>query len=294
MTERPAGGGPAGGGTPDLRAQLRRAVDSLHSTGAGHGGNGATSDLSIDESLLLHSVGWEPVDLVTGVSVTAVPWGVWNWGQGEIVAASNAHNQAVQAAAERMGNECAKAGGHGVVGVQVRIEVHQHHVDASLVGTAVRPVGQTTPGGRGAAPFISDLGARDFSLLHNAGWQPVGLAFGASFVYAPRRSVGTAVSQRGQNVELTNATEAIYSARALAMDRVQRSALSLRGTGIVAVTIGEGPMSFAHHAIGFTAWGTAVRLAGEAHRYLQPDLVLPLDDVAVQFAAQSMRGKAPS
>ena len=49
---------------------------------------GATSDLSIDETLLLHSIGWEPVDLVFGVSWWSIPWGVWQWQTGEIAEAS--------------------------------------------------------------------------------------------------------------------------------------------------------------------------------------------------------------
>ena len=45
---------------------------------------GITSDLSVDEALLLHAAGWEPLDLVAGVAVVSVPVGVWNWGSGAI------------------------------------------------------------------------------------------------------------------------------------------------------------------------------------------------------------------
>lgn len=117
----------------------------------------------------------------------------------------------------------------------------------------------------------------------------MGLAFGASFVYAPRRSVGTTMRQSSQNVELTNFTEAMYSAREAGMEHMQRSGLDMGAEGIVAVQVAEGPMWFAHHAIGFTAWGTAVRLVAESHRYLRPDVVLPLDDAIVGFEAQSLR-----
>jgi hypothetical protein len=33
-----------------------------------------------------------------------------------------------------------------------------------------------------------------------------------------------------------------------------------------------------------------VRLEADSHVYLKPDMVLPLDDAVVQFAAQSLRG----
>jgi uncharacterized protein YbjQ (UPF0145 family) len=118
---------------------------------------------------------------------------------------------------------------------------------------------------------------------------PVGLAFGASFVYAPRRTAGTAIKQKGQNVELTNYTEAMYSARESAMEKMQSSALEVGGEGVVEVKVTEGPMSFARHAVGFTAWGTAVKLVAEAHQFVQPQLVLPLDDAVVSFEAESLR-----
>lgn len=252
-------------------------------------GKGTTSDLSIDEALLLHSVGWEPVELVSGVSVTSVPWGVWSWGQGEIAAASAAYVAAMEAASRRMAEECATAGGHGVVGVRVGVEIRTTHIDVTLVGTAVRPV--QGPGRPPRAPFMSDLSARDFCLLHGAGWQPTGLAFGASFVYAPRRTARTALGQAGQNVELTNFTQAMYQARALAMERMQRSAMALGAGGVVAVVMRQGPMAFATHAVGFTAWGTAVRVGPEGHRHLEPAMVVPLDDAEVAFEARSLRGQ---
>ena len=277
---------PQGQRPPDVAGEVRRAMAAL--AGPPPSGKGATSDLSIDETLLLHSVGWEPVELVSGVSVTSVPWGVWTWGQGEIAAASSAHASAMAAATGRMADECATAGGHGVVGVRVQVDIRPTHVDVALVGTAVRPVHGHER--RPAAPFMSDLSARDFSLLHGAGWQPVGLAFGASFVYAPRRTAMTALGQAGQNVELTNFTRAMYQARELAMERMQGAALALGAGGVVAVVMRQGPMAFATHAVGFTAWGTAVRLGPDGHRHLEPAMVLPLDDARVAFEARSLRG----
>jgi uncharacterized protein YbjQ (UPF0145 family) len=183
--------------------------------------------------------------------------------------------------------ECGKVHGHGVVGVRVEVEVRTQHVDVELIGTAVRPM---DAGAHPTTPFVSDLSARDFTLLKGAGWLPVGLAFGASFVYAPRRSAGDVMKQKTQNVELTNFTEAMYSARESAMERMQRSALDVGGQGVVQVKVTEGPMHFARHAVGFTAWGTAVRLEAEAHQFVRPEVILPLDDAVVSFAAQSLRG----
>jgi len=237
---------------------------------------------------VLHSIGWEPVELVSGVSMHSIPVGVWNWGQGEIGYASAAYARSFANATERIHEQCTKAGGRGVVGVHVEWAVERHHIEVALTGTAVRPVGAT---GLGTDPvFVSDLSGRDFALLHNAGWAPLGLAAGASFVYAPRRSMGATMKQSGQNVELTNFTEAMYAARESAMERMQTAALDLGGTGVVEVKVTEGPMDFAHHAVGFTAYGTVVRLVAEEHRHPGARMVLPMDDPVVRFDAAALRG----
>jgi uncharacterized protein YbjQ (UPF0145 family) len=270
----------------DVRAEMLRGAQALATPAPPSKERGITSDLSVDEALLLHAAGWEPLDLVCGVAVVSVPVGVWNWGRGSIGMASDAHNAAVDQASRLLRGECGKVHGHGVVGVRVEVSVLPHHVDVELVGTAVRPMGG---GAAPATPFVSDLSARDFTLLQRAGWIPVGLAFGAAFVYAPRRTAGTAIKQKSQNVELTNYTEAMYAARESAMERMQRSALDVSGEGVVQVKVTEGPMSFARHAIGFTAWGTAVKLVAQAHQFVEPRVVLPLDDAVVTFDAESLR-----
>jgi uncharacterized protein YbjQ (UPF0145 family) len=277
----------------DIRAEMLRGAQALATPAPPSKARGITSDLSVDEALLLHAAGWEPLDLVCGVAIVSVPVGVWNWGRGSISLASDAHNAAVDQASRLLRGECGKVHGHGVVGVRVEVSVQTHHIDVELVGTAVRPISGKDSRGTDAAlamPFVSDLSARDFTLLQRAGWMPVGLAFGASFVYAPRRTAGTAMKQTRQNVELTNYTEAMYSARESAMEKMQHSALEVGGEGVVQVKVTEGPMSFARHAIGFTAWGTAVKLVAEAHQFVQPEMILPLDDAIVSFEAESLRG----
>ncbi|MHB1088116.1 MAG: heavy metal-binding domain-containing protein [Acidimicrobiales bacterium] len=267
-----------------LRSDVRRALASLQN--APTSSSAVTSDLSIDEELNLHSVGWQPVELVSGVSAFSVASGLWNWGQGEILGATRAHESAFTNALLQLQRDAAHAGGHGVVGVRVERAVHPSHVEVSLVGTAVRPVAHSS-----SAPpsiFTSDLSGRDFALLAMAGWRPLGLAHGASFVYAPRRQMSAVLAQQTQNVELTNFTNAIYVARETAMERLQATALSLGGTGVVQVRVVEGPMAFASHAIGFATWGTVVRLAGDAHQRMDPQMVMPLNDRVISFQASSL------
>ena len=270
-------------GEVNLKDLVRRAVtapDQTTSSGA------TTSDLSIDEVLNLHAIGWEPVELVCGLSVFSVPAGLWNWGQGEIAAASRAHHEAFSHAIARLHAEAAAAGGHGVVGVHIERAVHPSHIEVRLVGSAVRPTGAGAINARDV--FVSDLSGRDFATLMGAGWRPVGLATGASFVYAPRRAVGQVLHQQTQNVELTNFTEAMYSARESAMQRMQDAAIALKGSGVVQVQVLEGPMPFAPHAVAFVAWGTVVVATTQSHHPLTPTTVISLNDPVVTFEAQTL------
>ncbi|MHB8379879.1 MAG: heavy metal-binding domain-containing protein [Acidimicrobiales bacterium] len=268
----------------DAKADVRRAVASLERPAPN--AQSTTSDLSIDEELNLHSIGWEPVELVSGVSLFSTPVGLWNWGEGEITSASEAHAQAFKYAIARIHKEAADVGGHGVVGVHIERSVYSTHIEVSLLGTAVRPVG--TKSFDASNVFVSDLSARDFTLLMVAGWEPLGLATGASFVYAPRRTMGTALQQQSQNVELKNYTEALYSSRESAMERMQTMALELKGAGVVGVKVVEGPMPFAAHAMGFAAWGTVVRLAKDTHHPVRPQMVVSLNDLSIAFDAPSL------
>jgi uncharacterized protein YbjQ (UPF0145 family) len=273
-----------------LRDEVRQAVTVVASPPAAHdtaqgGGRGTTSDLTIDEMLLLHSAGWEPVDLVYGISWWSIPWGVWQWTTGEVKEASAAFSGAVDQAAKQLRQSCEQAGGSGVIGVEVGVRVSSHHVAIELTGTAVR----RTAAGEHRFEFVSDLSARDFVLLTRAGWWPLGLAAGASFVIAPRRTAREWASQQGQNVELPNLTQALYFARERAMERMQSSGAAMKAEGIVAVKLREGRASSSLRVIQFVAIGTGVHLRTSAHRSVSPEMVVPLDDIVRQFDVKSLR-----
>jgi len=279
-------------------AELQAAMAALVGPGAagdagpadGTGGRATTSDLSIDEILLLHSIGWEPVDVVFGVSWWSVPWGVWQWQVGEIEEASNAFAGAMDEASRLLRDECTRLGGSGVVGVDVGLRVASHHIDLTLTGTAVRRIGAA------ASPFefVSDLSARDFVLLTRSGWWPLGLAAGASFVVAPRRSARQWAAQQGQNTELPNLTEALYLAREKAMERMQRSGMAMHAEGVVGVKLREGPLGYNARAMQFVAIGTGVHLREDAHRTIDPTMVVTLDERVREFDIRKLRSGGPA
>jgi len=276
-------------------AELQAAMAALVGPGpdgqpGGTGGRATTSDLSIDEILLLHSIGWEPVDVVFGVSWWSVPWGVWQWQVGEIEEASNAFAGAMDEASRLLRDECTRLGGSGVVGVDVGLRVASHHIDLTLTGTAVRRIGATTS----SFEFVSDLSARDFVLLTRSGWWPVGLAAGASFVVAPRRSARQWAAQQGQNTELPNLTEALYLAREKAMERMQRSGMAMQAEGVVGVKLREGPLGYNARVMQFVAIGTGVHLREDAHRTIDPTMVVTLDERVREFDIRKLRSGGPA
>ncbi|MGH8988902.1 MAG: heavy metal-binding domain-containing protein [Acidimicrobiales bacterium] len=273
-----------------LREEVRRAVTVVATTdpppNAAGAGRATTSDLTIDETLLLHSAGWEPVDLVYGISWWSIPWGVWQWTSGEVHEASAAFSGAVDQAAKLLRQSCQQADGVGVLGVELGVRVSSHHVAIELTGTAVRRTAGPTEGFQ----FVSDLSARDFVLLTRAGWWPLGLAAGASFVIAPRRTAREWAGQQGQNVELPNLTQALYLAREQAMERMQQAGGAMKAEGIVAVKLREGRASSSTRVVQFVAIGTGVHLRTRAHRSISPEMVVPLDERVRSFDLKSLRG----
>ena len=273
-----------------MSEDLRQAIAALASAPPS-GTPSVTSDLTIDESLLLHSAGFEPADLVTGTSVQSIPYGSFMipYGQGapvQIPYATQAVVEAFRVSAERLRYECARAGGTGVVGVEVDVEIESQSALVVFTGTAIRPVKPTRAvQGR---PFVTDLSVRDFILLLRAGWEPLDIATGASFVGAPLRGLRQVIAQSAQNVELTNLTQALQEAREEAMERMQRDAIGANASGVVNVSILDGPLGHSRHILAFICYGTAVRLTADKHQRIEPELVLPLDD-NLGFEATSLR-----
>jgi uncharacterized protein YbjQ (UPF0145 family) len=274
-----------------LRDEVRMAMGALAEGGPAEGGapragRGTTSDLTIDETLLLHSAGWEPVDLVFGVSWWSIPWGVWQWGRsGEVDEASSAFSGAADQAATLLRQECVKVGGVGVLGVEIDFRVSSRRVAIEMSGTAVK----RTEGDHHDFEFISDLSARDFVLLTRAGWWPLGLAAGASFVIAPARTARQWASQQGRNMELPNLTQALYLARERAMERMQRAGAGMNAEGIVGVRLREGRASSSIRVMQFVAIGTGVHLRSGTHQSIAPMMVVPLDERVRQFDVKSLR-----
>ena len=86
-----------------------------------------------------------------------------------------------------------------------------------------------------------------------------------------------AFKQIGQNVEMPNFTQALYDARELAMERMQREAAKLQAKGVVAVRLEENSHGWGSHVIEFFSVGTAIVARSGAAELPHPSLTVRLD-----------------
>lgn len=248
------------------------------------------SGLSVNENLLLGSIGWESIDLCSGAAV----WGmrrdtINTWGADQDRRASLALGEAMRAAVDRLEANCRTSGGHGVIGVDIRTEIEPRYVSVNLLGTAVRPDGSSKVPDRA---FTSNLTPQAFVLLEEAGWTVLGLTSGCQFVRSYRRSASQTVTQKVQNVELTNPTQALATARAETMIQLEERARAFGGQGVIEVLLSSGPVRFATHVQSFTAWGTVVVNASiDGQRDPSPRIAVSMNDLDQGFDASALIAK---
>jgi uncharacterized protein YbjQ (UPF0145 family) len=245
-----------------------------------------TSDLSVNEFLLVREAGFRPLGLVLGSSIYHVGFQMGRWSRNqELQTLSQAMYHARELAMTRMEYEADQLGADGIVAVRLDIEFKEFGSDLAefiAIGTAVK-ADEPQPGG-GAwrdnrrRPFTSDLSGQDFWTLIQAGYAPVGMVMGTCVYHVAHQRFWQALGNVGQNVEIPQFTEALYDARELAMSRMQAEAEQLAAEGIVGVQLLSLPHRWGGHTTEFFAIGTAVRPLRPDHVIDRPQLVLPLAD----------------
>src|SRR5437868_7590136 len=251
--------------TPGSVANLPAgAADRLKAMrGAGEHPAFFSSDLSIDEFVLVEQAGFEALGLVMGSSIYHVgfQWQKWSVSQ-ELPVLTHAMFEARELAMTRMEEEADLLGADGIVGVRL---VFKHYpmdegvLEFQAIGTAIRHRGQKgsyrTKHNR---PFTSDLSGQDLWKLVKAGYRPVSLAMGACVYHIAHLSFMQALKQIGRNQEMKVYTEATYAARELALERMQAEAVARGGVGVVGARVEESNWGWGANAIEFFAVGTAV------------------------------------
>ncbi len=226
-----------------------------------------TSDLTIDELMLVEEVGFEPLELVMGTSYFHIGWSYAAWtANQELGNVSAMMLRARQLAMARLLEQAGRFGADGVVGMRIEMEREGDHAEFCAIGTAVR-----RRKGDGAAwrdrhgmPFTCDLSGVDFWALVRAGFRPISLAHGVCVYHIAHQSLGKALSsffsgQQYQNLEMPQFTAALYDARELAMGRMQYEAAQAGAdAGIVAVDVRESNHGWDSHILELVAVGTGV------------------------------------
>ena len=242
-----------------------------------------TSDLSVNEFLLVKEAGFDPLGMVVGSSIYHVGFQYANMRQSqELGVLTQAMYNARELAMTRMEEEADALGADGIVGV--RLEVGRYAWGENLaefiaIGTAVKSRDGTSHRTIQNKPFTSDLTGQDFRTLLAAGYRPVALTMGSCVYHVGIQSMGQWFSQTmGQNIEMTNYTQALYDARELAMGRMQAEAEALGADGIVGTRIVESNHGWDSHVIEFFSIGTAVVQTNAEHVIATPQMVLSLND----------------
>jgi uncharacterized protein YbjQ (UPF0145 family) len=246
------------------------------------GGRFFTSDLSVNEFLLVKQAGFDPLGLVVGSSIYHIGFQAGQWTQNqEMDVLTQAMYHARELAMTRMEEEADQLGADGVVGVRLDVSRYEWGGDLAefiAIGTAVRHREgklHRSPNGR---PFTSDLTGQDFWTLLSAGYRPVGMVMGTCVYHVAHQGLGGWFRRIGRNTEMPNYTQALYDARELAMERMQAEAEALQAEGIVGVQLHEGSHGWSSHVIEYFAVGTAIVPTSDDHAIPPPSLVLTLND----------------
>jgi uncharacterized protein YbjQ (UPF0145 family) len=241
-----------------------------------------TSDLTVNEFLLVKAAGFEPLGLVVGSSIYHIGLQMRQWNQNqELDVLTQAMYEARELAMTRMEEEADQLGADGVVGVRLDVSRYEWGNDLAefiAIGTAVRHaegVLHRAPNGR---PFTSDLSGQDFYTLLSAGYRPLGLVMGTCVYHVAHQGLGGWFSRVGRNAEMPNFTQALYDARELAMERMQAEGEAVEAEGIVGVQLNEGSHGWSSHVIEYFAVGTAVTPISDDHSIPAPSFVLTLND----------------
>ena len=236
-----------------------------------------TSDLSVDELLLVEETGFEPLELVMGTSYFNIGWQMSNWFQNqELGSITQLMMRARQTAMARLLEQAIAFNADGIVGVRLDIHRHGHNAEFTVAGTAVKRRENDGDAWRTMGrPFTCDLSGGDFWALVRGGFRPVALAHGVCVYHVAHQGLSQWFQQIGQNCEQEQYTQALYDARELAMERMQYEAQQLGASGIVNTRIIEGSHAWGSHVLELVAVGSAVAPLGnrEEGAHETPELI---------------------
>jgi uncharacterized protein YbjQ (UPF0145 family) len=246
------------GGIP-LAAERRLSELRGAETEAGKRAGSFTSDLSVSGFALCHQLGLEPLSQVMGSSIYQMGYqsswearGYRGTALIELDTLSQALNEVRERALHRLGEEARQIGADAVVGVETRAGESelgggggQLALEHMVLGTAVRRKDARSDRSSGIGqPVMTELSVADYALLLRAGIEPAGIVawssvFFASYAYSGMLGAGPRGMGSMQPYELSEFTQALYSARERTMGQINHQAATLGASGVVGVRIGH-------------------------------------------------------
>jgi uncharacterized protein YbjQ (UPF0145 family) len=222
-------------------------------------GGSFTSDLSVNGFALCHQLGLTPLSQVMGSSIYQMgyqgAWGATSFGGSALVeldSLSQALNEVRGRALNRLAEEARHVGADAVVGVETRAGESdlgggggQLALEQMVLGTAVRRKDRSSGiAQRTEHPVMTELSVADYALLLRAGIEPAGIVawssvFFASYAYSGMLGGGPGMMSSMQPYELSEFTQALYSARERTMGQITQQASALGASGVVGVRIGH-------------------------------------------------------
>jgi uncharacterized protein YbjQ (UPF0145 family) len=225
-------------GKLDLRASLRRVeaggipLRAEQRLQEEKGEGLFTSDLSVSEYLLARDAGCTPISQVMGSCIFHVGQiADYKGATGVITVISDAHRESRRAALSRLFQEAQLLGADAVIGVHLKDRMITmgargkggddggEVLEFTVVGTAVKAPWITHPPGQ---PIITDLSGQDLWALAQDGYEPCGFLFEFCRYHVWHVTKGF----MGMQGELTQASDAVEKARAIAAERLIEQAVN--------------------------------------------------------------------
>src|SRR6266571_4709793 len=277
----------------DLPLQASRRLSE--ETAAGH--SLFSSDLSTKEFALTRNVGYQPLSQVMGSSIYRVGWQYARTyasypSETELTTISQAHMRAAQLALSRLGKEAVLLKAHGVIGVRLITRDYEwgnNMLEYTAIGTAIQLPNTPLP----QRPFLSDLSGQEFWTLLQAGYYPDGIVTGYCSYYV---SLGSRATQQMRlwysggwaNQEIIPFSQALYTSRSLAMNRLLSMSQRLNALGVVGMhvncsrKVSESEANGARYldfSVQFSAVGTAITALRKDHVIPKPKPALSITDL---------------
>ncbi len=261
---------------------IEAAEQRLKATKGAKGQGTFTSDLSVREFALLDEIGFSPLGFVMGTSIYHVGLQLarWNVSQ-ELNVLTQAMYSARELAESRMVAEAKELGADGICGVEIQLMMYawgQEVLEFVATGTAVghsehssairRPDGQ---------PFTSDLSAQELYILATKGYTPTAFCLGTCVYHVAHQSAFASLRQMGRNMEMATFTQDVYTARELALSRMQAEAQKSGADGVVGVKTSVSNHIWGEHATEFLSLGTGIRRLSVGPLTPKTSFILNLD-----------------